>query len=74
MFALKFAFRNIVSRKSSLVIILFVAFSIALLVMANAIFDGTRTGIEKTFSGNFTGDIVIRPKAGFPMSLFGDET
>ncbi len=74
MFALKFAFRNIISRKSSLVIILFVAFSIALLVMANAIFDGTRTGIEKTFSDNFTGDIVIRPKAQFPMSLFGDET
>lgn len=74
MFALKFAFKNIISRKSSLVIVLFVAFSIALLVMANAIFDGTRTGIEKTFSGNFTGDIVIRPKAQFPMSLFGDET
>lgn len=74
MFTLKFAFKNIVSRKSSLVIILFIAFSIAALVMANAVFDGTRSGIEKTFSKNFTGDIVIRPKAQFPMSLFGDET
>lgn len=74
MFTLKFALKNIVSRKSSIVIILFVAFSIALLVMANAVFDGTRTGIEKTFSQNFTGDVVVRPKAQFPMSLFGDET
>ena len=74
MFTLKFAFKNIISRKSSIVIVLFVAFSIAILVMANAIFDGTRTGIEKTFSDNFTGDVVIRPRAQFPMSLFGDET
>ena len=74
MFTLKFALKNIVSRKSSLVIILFIAFSIAALVMANAVFDGTKSGIEKTFSQNFTGDIVVRPKAQFPMSLFGDET
>ncbi len=74
MFALRLAFKNIISRKSSLVIVLFIAFSIAVLVMANAVFDGTGTGIEKTFSSNFTGDIVIRPKADFPMSLFGDET
>ena len=74
MFTLKFAFKNIISRKSSIVIVLFVAFSIAILVMANAIFDGTRSGVEKTFSDNFTGDIVIRPHAQFPMSLFGDET
>ncbi len=74
MFAFRLAFKNVISRRSSFVIVLFVAFSIALLVMSNAVFDGTRTGIEKTFSGNFTGDIVIRPKADFPMSLFGDET
>ena len=74
MFTLKFAFKNIISRKSSIVIVLFVAFSIAILVMANAVFDGTRSGVEKTFSDNFTGDVVIRPRAQFPMSLFGDET
>lgn len=74
MFTLKFAFRNIISRKSSLVIILFIAFSIALLTVANAVFDGTGNGIEKTFSSSFTGDVVVRPKTDFPMSLFGDET
>lgn len=74
MFTLRFAFKNIISRKSSLVIILFIAFSIALLVVANAVFDGTGNGIEKTFSTSFTGDIVVRAKTDFPMSLFGDET
>lgn len=74
MFTLRFAFKNIISRKSSLVIILFIAFSIALLVVANAVFDGTGNGIEKTFSSNFTGDVVVRAKTDFPMSLFGDET
>ncbi|MBP5403430.1 MAG: FtsX-like permease family protein [Treponema sp.] len=74
MFTLNFAFRNITSRKSSIVIILFIAFSIAVMVMANAVFDGTGNGIEKTFSSSFTGDIVVKPKTDFPMSLFGDET
>lgn len=74
MFTLRFAFKNIISRKSSLVIILFISFSIALLVVANAVFDGTGNGIEKTFSTNFTGDVVVRAKTDFPMSLFGDET
>lgn len=74
MFTLRFAFKNIISRKSSFVIILFIAFSIGIMVMANAVFDGTGNGIEKTFSSSFTGDVVIRPKTDFPMSLFGDET
>ncbi|MCR5612881.1 ABC transporter permease [Treponema sp.] len=74
MFTLRFAFKNIISRKSSLVIVLFIAFSIGILIMANAVFDGTGNGIEKTFSTSFTGDVVIRPATDFPMSLFGDET
>lgn len=74
MFSLRFAFKNVVSRKSSLVIILFISFSIGILVMANAVFDGTGHGIEKVFSSSFTGDVVIRAKTDFPMSLFGDET
>lgn len=74
MFTLRFAFKNIISRKSSLVIVLFIAFSIAVMVLANAVFDGTGNGIEKTFSASFTGDVVVRPETDFPMSLFGDET
>ncbi|MCR5762851.1 MAG: FtsX-like permease family protein [Treponema sp.] len=74
MFAFRFALKNVLSRKSSLVIILFIAFSISLLVVSNAIFDGTDNGMEKTFVNSFTGNIVIRPKSDVPMSLFGDET
>lgn len=74
MFTLRFAFRNIISRKSSFVIILFIAFSIAVMVIANAVFDGTGNGIEKTFSSSFTGDVVVKPVTDFSMSLFGDET
>jgi len=68
------ALKNIFSRKSSFAIILFIAFAVSLLVVSNALFDGTGQGIEKTFVESFTGDIVIRPKVSFPLSLMGDET
>lgn len=68
------AFRNIIARKSSFVIILFIAFAIALLVVTNAVFDSTEHGVRETFISSFTGDIVIRPQGKSPLSLFGDET
>lgn len=74
MFAFFFALRNIVSRKSSIVIILFIAFSISLLSVSNAVFDGTDSGMEQSFINSFTGNIVIRPKSEFQLSLFGDDT
>lgn len=66
--------KNILSRKSSAVIILFIAFAVALLVLTNAIFDSTENGIQETFVSSFTGDLVIRPKNETPLSLLGDET
>lgn len=74
MYALRLALKNVISRKSSLVIILFISFAIALLFVSNAVFDGTDHGLERTFINSFTGNIVIRPKVDFPLSLFGDET
>ena len=74
MFAFRFALRNVVSRKSSLVIVLFIAFSISLLCLSNAVFDGTDSGLERTFINSFTGDIVIRPRSNLSLSLFGDDT
>lgn len=74
MFVLRFALKNVLSRKSSIVIVAFIAFSLSLLVVANAVFDGTDSGMERTFVSSFTGNVVIRPKAEFPLSLFGDET
>ena len=74
MYALRLALKNVISRKSSLVIILFISFAIALLFVSNAVFDGTDHGLERTFINSFTGNIVLRPKVDFPLSLFGDET
>ena len=74
MYALRLALKNVMSRKSSLVIILFISFAIALLFVSNAVFDGTDHGLERTFINSFNGNIVLRPKVDFPLSLFGDET
>ena len=68
------AFKNIISKKSSFIIILFIAFAIMLLVITNSVFDSTEQGIQDTFISSFTGDIVVRPKNKSPLSLFGDET
>lgn len=68
------AFKNIISKKSSFVIILFIAFAIMILVVTNSVFDSTEQGIQETFVSSFTGDIVVRPRNKYPLSLFGDET
>lgn len=71
---LRLALKNILSRKSSAAIVLFVSAAISLLVVINSVFDCTEYGIEEVFKNSFTGDFVIRPKATAPLSLFGDET
>ena len=68
------AIKNIQARKSSVVIVAFIAFAIMLLCAVNAIFDSTENGVEETFIASFTGDVAIRAKSDVPLSLFGDET
>lgn len=68
------AMKNIITKKSSYVIVLFIAFAVMLLVVTNSVFDSTEKGVQETFVSSFTGDIVIRPKNTPPLSLFGDET
>lgn len=68
------ALKNVFSRKSSIVIILFISFALSMLFVSNSLFDGTEQGLKKTFINSFTGDMVIRPKVNFPLSLLGDET
>ncbi|MBO5690441.1 MAG: ABC transporter permease [Spirochaetaceae bacterium] len=55
-------------------IILFMSFAAVLLVVSNALFDGTEKGIQNSFTESFTGDFIIRPVSKAPLSLFGDET
>lgn len=71
---LKLAFKSIISRRSSLVIILFITFSVCLFCLANAVFDSTEQGVQTNFIASFTGDFIIRPKSNIQQSLFGDET
>ena len=55
-------------------IVIFIAFSVSLLVLSNAVFDSTERGVEKVFRSGFTGDFMIRPVSDRPCSLLGDET
>lgn len=71
-YTLKLAFRNIFSRKSSFVIVLFITFAVTLLIVVNSIFDGTDNGIKTVFKDSFTGDLVIREKTKDNVSLFGN--
>lgn len=70
----KLAFLNVISKKSSYVIILFMAFAVSLFCVSNAVFDSTENGIQTNFKASFTGDIMIRPNSKKQFSLFGDET
>ena len=71
---LKLALKSVISRKSSLVIILFITFAVCLFCLANAVFDSTEQGVQTNYVASFTGDFIIRPKSKFQQSLFGDET
>lgn len=71
---LKLAYKNVISRRSSIVIILFIAFAITLLCVANAVFDSTEQGVQSNYISSFTGDLYIRPSEKLQLSLFGDET
>ena len=53
---------------SSLIIIV-----IASLFIANAVFEGSNTGLESTFRKSFTGDLAISESVNTTISLFGNE-
>ena len=71
-YTIKLAFKNIFSRKSSAVIILFISFAITMIIVVNSIFDGTDNGIKTIFMDSFTGNFVIREKTKDNVSLFGN--
>jgi len=68
------AFKNIMSRRSSVIIIIFIAISLTLMTVINAVFESTEHGVETVYTKSFTGDLVIRYDNNQPLSLFGDET
>lgn len=71
-YTFKLALKNILSRKSSFVIIAFITFAITMLIVINSVFDGTDNGIKTVFIDSFTGDLVIRKKTKDNVSLLGN--
>ena len=71
---LKLAFKSVMSRRSSIVIILFISFAVCLFCVANAVFDSTEQGIQTNYIASFTGDFIVVPQSKMQQSLFGDET
>lgn len=70
----KLAFKSVISRKSSFVIIFFISFAVFLFCISNALFDSTEEGVQASYISSFTGDLVIRSNKSGQNSLFGDET
>lgn len=70
----KLAFKSVISRRSSAIIILFITFAVCLFCVANAVFDSTEQGVQTNYKASFTGDCIIRPQSKMQQSLFGDET
>ena len=71
---LKLALKSVISRRSSVVIVLFISFAVCLFCVANAVFDSTEQGVQTNYIASFTGDFIIRPISKSQQSLFGDET
>ncbi len=70
----KLALKNVISRRSSYAIVLFITLAVTLFCVANAVFDSTEQGIQNCYITSFTGDIMIRYKTNTQVSLFGDDT
>ena len=71
---LKLAFKSVITRRSSAIIILFITFAVCLFCVANAVFDSTEQGVQTNYKASFTGDCILRPQSRMQQSLFGDET
>lgn len=71
-YTIKLASKNIFSRKSSIVIILFITIALSLLTISNSLFEGTDNGIKTVFKESFTGDLIIISSLSQNNSLFGN--
>jgi ABC-type lipoprotein release transport system permease subunit len=68
----RIALRNLLEHKGKTLIIgSIVALGVVVLVVGNAMMDTARTGIERAFISNYTGDIMISGMAEGNISLFG---
>jgi len=69
---LRIALRNLSEHKGKTLIIgSIVALAVVVLVVGNAMMDTARTGIERAFINNYTGNIMVSGLAEGNISLFG---
>jgi putative ABC transport system permease protein len=71
---IKLAIRNLSRHKKRTFLLGFlITIGIAVLFTANAVFEGTNDGLQKTLINSLTGDLVIADSEGGVISLFGNE-
>ncbi len=69
---LRMAFRNLVEHKAkSLIIGTLLALGMLIMVLGTSFLDASKRGIQKSFTENYTGDVIITGIADGPVSLFG---
>jgi putative ABC transport system permease protein len=69
---LKIALRNIWEHKAkSFIIGGIVALGIVVLVVGNALLDTAKSGMERSFTRNYTGDLMVTGRSSSALSIFG---
>ncbi len=68
----RMALRNLVEHKSKTLIIgIIIAVGVLVLVVGNSLMDTATLGIKRSFTENFTGDVMVSGVAEGKISLFG---
>lgn len=69
---IRMAIRNLAAHKAkSLIVGTLLALGVLILVLGNSFLDASKRGIERSFTRNYTADLIVTGKANGPVSLFG---
>jgi len=69
---IRIAFRNLLEHKAKSIIVgSLLALGVLILILGNAFLEASAIGIRRSFTENYTGDIIITGKANGPVSIFG---
>lgn len=69
---IRIAFRNLLEHKAKSVIVgSLLALGVIILILGNAFLEASAIGIRRSFTENYTGDVIITGKANGPVSIFG---
>ncbi|MGL4986996.1 MAG: ABC transporter permease [Treponemataceae bacterium] len=74
MIIVKIALRNILRKpKQTILLGSLILIGMALVFLSNTIFEGTKQGLQRSYSGSLTSDIIIAEKNTFTTSIFGND-